>query len=141
MVKSLSLLENPSKIYQDNFDPAKGNALQACIASIFSGCKLCDVPNFLEDSRGYEVSIKSFCEEGGVDAIKIPIRQEIYHDQQYNKFNKKLCLLRGKSPRGNFGHVVVARYLGDRFDMIHDPHPDETMLDTNEAFGWCFFFC
>ena len=44
------------------------------------------------------------------------------------KYNGKCCVLRGVSPRGDHGHVVVARYREELNDceMIHDPHPDET---------------
>lgn len=56
-------------------------------------------------------------------------------------FNEKICILRGKSPRGDFGHVVVAKHLdGGKFELTHDPHPDATFLDMAEAFGWCLFF-
>ena len=69
-----------------------------------------------------------------------------------------LCLLRGRSPRGNHGHVVLARLLGlgesgeqqrgaegvqrCRWEMVHDPHPDSTFLapQSEEAYGWAMFF-
>ena len=39
-------LSTPTKVYQDNFSPGKGNALQAAVASMF-GQSLHDVPNFI----------------------------------------------------------------------------------------------
>jgi len=57
------------------------------------------------------------------------------------EYNNNICILRGKSPRGDFGHVVVAKHITDgKFEMLHDPHPDETFLDIAEAYGWCLFF-
>jgi hypothetical protein len=51
-----------------------------------------------------------------------------------------MCILRGKSPRGDFGHVVVARIHTCEFEMVHDVHPDENFLDRQEAYGWCMIF-
>ena len=159
----------PSKVYQDDFSPARGNALQAAVASIF-GLALQDVPNFIDAPEGYDASIRSFYQriishDGEDDRVglctKIQLEQssnsdnnlyrekkakEEGQDEKYtNKldgFVDKICILRGKSPRGNFGHVVVARYKeGGKFEMIHDPHPPQnTFLDKSEGFGWCMFF-
>jgi hypothetical protein len=135
---SLNILSTPKTVHQDNFDPGRGNALQAVIASIF-GLALKEVPNFIELPIGYEAAIKSFCSTGGVESTKIKLTSD--HDlNQISNYDGKLCCLRGKSPRGDFGHVVVARLDGDRFEFVHDPHPDGTMLDTSEGFGWCMFF-
>ena len=59
-----------------------------------------------------------------------------------------------KSPRGDFGHVVVARFVGScdtslhkmmltdagAFRLVHDPHPSSEFLDEGEACGWAMFF-
>ena len=161
------------KVYQDDFSPARGNALQAAVASIF-GLALHDVPNFIESPQGYDASIKCFYHErtktissssdGGVDGgvcTKIKLEKmpssndddNLYRGEKKNSidgndnnthledFIDKICILRGKSPRGDFGHVVVARYnKGGRFEMMHDPHPEGTFLDESEEFGWCMFF-
>ena len=44
-------LSTPTKVYQDDFTPAQGNALQAAVASIF-GLSLQDVPNFIVMKEG-----------------------------------------------------------------------------------------
>lgn len=126
----------PRKVYQDDFRPGRGNALQAAVASIF-GLDLTEVPNFVELPEGYENAIQKFCGERGGRSIKIKLGGD---DDKLNLYDGQFCVLRGKSPRGDFGHVVVARKTKDGFAMIHDPHPDDTFLDTNEAFGWCMFF-
>jgi len=155
--------ELPKKVFQDDFRPGRGNALQAAVASIF-GLELANVPNFVELPEGYESAIQSFCCDrdrdrddrtttsmvkiklttaaaaaAGEEEIEDEDKDEDDHNHQYGG---KLCVLRGKSPRGDFGHVVVARRnkVGDGFEMIHDPHPDETFLDESEKFGWCMFF-
>lgn len=44
-----------------------------------------------------------------------------------------LCLLTGKSPRGQHSHAVVARVSSDGsgFDLYHDPHPSGGGIDGN----------
>ena len=167
-------------VFQDDFRPGHGNALQATVASIF-GLQLIDVPNFIDmpDGTGYESAIQQFCchNQKRRSMIKIKIHDNAGSDKDdgadkmiatnpillSNEYDNQLCILRGKSPRGNFGHVVVARKRSvqekeglvnksnnnkensddndDRmFEMIHDPHPDGTFLDGNEKFGWCMFF-
>ena len=52
-----------------------------------------------------------------------------------------LCMLRGKSPRGDHGHVIVAEIQSDlTFKPVFDPHPDNRMLDVNEHYGWMMVF-
>eukprot|EP00978_Attheya_sp_CCMP212_P012036 scaffold29834_cov43-Attheya_sp.AAC.2 len=74
---------------------------------------------------------------------KVTLGTILFCDAISSDRDGSLCILRGKSPRGDHGHVVVARvalYAHQGFDMIHDPHPDNTFLDSQEAFGWCMFF-
>ena len=132
----------PRKVHQDDFRPGRGNALQAAVASIF-GLELSQVPNFVELPEGYEAAIQSFCAEKGWTSLKLKMGEDTAAPFG-EEYEGKLCVLRGKSPRGDSGHVVVAARRtskdGCGFEMIHDPHPDETFLDESEAFGWCMFF-
>jgi|EP01082_Thalassiosira_pseudonana_P000678 hypothetical protein len=128
---------SPTKVYQDDFSPGKGNALQAAVASLF-GLTLMEVPNFIEMPDGYEAAIREFSQRRGFECIKIALGDS---KKAADEYVGKHCILRGKSPRGNFGHVVVARYSnGNGFEMVHDPHPEENFLDTSESYGWCMFF-
>lgn len=137
MKDQIKPLSTPIKIHQDDFSPGKGNALQAAVASIF-GLDLSKVPNFIEMPEGYEAAIRTFCHDHGSDCIKIALGDG--GSECLSEHNGKLCILRGKSPRGDFGHVVVAKREEGAFEMMHDPHPDETFLDEVENFGWCMFF-
>ncbi|KAL7536365.1 hypothetical protein ACHAWF_005444 [Thalassiosira exigua] len=206
-------LSFPRTIYQNNFSPGRGNALQAAVASIF-GQTLLDVPNFCELSEGYETAITRFYQHGAEDGKCVKIKldgprsntnsdgsykaselrylrspedkeqvaairekcinkiESLMNDEsisvnrleEFNKrldelvgnisskvpkvqldipaeFNDTICILRGKSPRGNFGHVVVAKHIaGGKFEMLHDPHPGGNFLDASESYGWCIFF-
>ena len=138
-LQNLESVSTPHAVHQNNFDPGRGNALQAATASIF-GLPLEDVPNFIEMPNGYEAAIRDFCQAGGSNPIKITIANIFEHIAAHSDYRGEICILRGKSPRGDFGHVVVARQSGDGFEMIHDPHPEGTFLDSSEDFGWCMFF-
>ena len=130
---AMTLSDPPTAIRQDDFSPAKGNALQACVASLF-GQPLNDVPNFIALECGYQQGIERYVQQSDFSVMK-KICSEIINEDE-----GKLCILRGKSPRGDFGHVVVARIVKGGFEMAHDPHPDETFLDPQEAYGWCMLF-
>jgi hypothetical protein len=141
-------------VHQTSFSPGRGNALQAAVASNL-GLDLDQVPNFIEMPNGYEAAIREFWQEQqhGLNCIKINLVVDNIDARSDHDINSsstalcigKLCLLRGKSPRGDFGHVVVAKRMEDttasnqQFQMVHDPHPDSTFLDESEAFGWCMF--
>ena len=53
-----------------------------------------------------------------------------------------MCLLSGKSPRGDFSHSVVGRYVYKNeqhaFEYIHDPHPSGAFHDGPATH--CSFF-
>jgi hypothetical protein len=126
--------ESPAKVFQDDFSPGNGNALQACVASLFQQ-SLQDVPNFITLDCGYEEGIQKYLNPHHYTYSKKKISELADEDQG------RLCILRGGSPRGDFGHVVVAKVGQDgEFEMVHDPHPDGTFLDRSVAYGWCMLF-
>ena len=101
----------------------RGNCFPACVASLLE-IPLNQVPNIEElfdcyawfdvfvcwlENKGYEyvVSTKDECENSG----------DYY-------------LVSGKSPRGDFNHIVI--YKDGK--MVHDPHPDGTGVLTEVDF-------
>lgn len=130
----LELSNDPAKVFQHDFSPAKGNALQACVASLFHQ-ELSQVPNFITLECGYEQGIQDYLKRNSVyTAIKNKLPAIPAGDEG------NLCILRGKSPRGDFAHVVVAKIVNGKFSMVFDPHPDGLYLDTSEEFGWYMVF-
>lgn len=142
-----------SPVRQTDFSPGKGNALQACVASFF-GLPMAVVPNFITLECGYARGIAEFV-SGSVLLSnrrrtmmrKVPLAANALTEADVGR----LCLLRGRSPRGDHGHVVLARLmqLGQeegvqrcQWEMVHDPHPDDTFLapQSEEVFGWAMFF-
>ena len=91
---------------------------------------------------------RSTCDVRRVAFEKFPI------DNIPEAYDGRMCILRGKSPRGDFGHVVVARFVGScdtslhkmmltdagAFRLVHDPHPSSEFLDEGEACAWAMFF-
>lgn len=144
-------------VYQDDFSPGRGNALQACVATLFH-LPLDRVPNFVTLACGYEQGIRECCQASSASSASYYTVVKKKPGETTHDDVGKLCILRGKSPRGDFGHVVVARVVAasspnsdsntknnnsnnpQDFAMVHDPHPEGTFLDENEAFGWCMFF-
>ncbi len=155
--RSITVQQKPLPIHQDNFTPSRGNALQACVASIF-GQPLDRVPNFISLECGYFQGIVDYVQ--GVYDVEKKTFQTTNNDNSSNGSNNsngnsnsngnvvnddddvgKLCIVRGKSPRGDFAHVVVGRIRENgTIEMLHDPHPDGTYLDDSESFGWYMTF-
>ena len=132
----LKVSDQPKQVFQDDFTASKGNALQAAVASIFDK-GLDEVPNFITMSCGYEQGIREYVK----DYYNIEKRKIISAGSCNDNDLGKICILRGKSPRGNFGHVVVGKLTANgNFQMIHDPHPDGTFLDRAEPYGWYMVF-
>ena len=108
-------------------------------------CNVNVVPNFIEDPKGYEYGIQEYVKTINytMKKIKLDNNNMFLLSDDDNEILKlpTLCILRGKSPRGEHGHVVVAKIKETMtFDMVFDPHPDNTFLDTNENFGWVMVF-
>ena len=124
--------------HQTDFRPGLGNALQACVASIFEQ-PLATVPNFIDDPNGYYEAIQQY--------TLSTHRSQFYKVQltpngllPYTIPPGSRVIVRGTSPRGSFGHVVVGTVQPDgrTVEFNHDPHPDQTYLSL--PLVWCGFF-
>ena len=140
----------PARVQQDDCTPANGNALQACVCSLL-GKTLSETPNFVKAPEGYEKAIADFLREhDGRRPVKVALPSDAL-----DAHDGRLCILRGTSPRGDFGHVarrrrpthhrahhhtsqVVARYRVGAFENVWDPHPDGAFLAPPR--GWAMFF-
>ena len=110
-------------VHQTDFSPGGGNALQACVASLFS-LPLEAVPNFIS-APDYRAALNHWLQERNLSFLKIELKQGVLHFAPPGTE----CILAGASPRGNFRHAVLGRTLAsDRFEIIFDPHPDQTGL-------------
>ncbi|MEM7179276.1 MAG: hypothetical protein AAF518_00065 [Spirochaetota bacterium] len=108
-------------VYQTDFSAGKGNALQACVATLFS-LPLEDVPNFVE-AADYRMALQEWLQTRNLSFLKVNLEA----GKLAFPAPDSLCILAGNSPRGNHRHAVVARSLVSReFELVFDPHPDNT---------------
>eukprot|EP00667_Euglena_gracilis_P029413 EG_transcript_38921 len=123
-------------VLQTDFSPGTGNALQACVATVLS-LPLADVPNFIA-APDYLAALQEFLRPHRLAFLKVSLTPEgrlLFPLPGA----QPVCLLTGKSPRGDHKHVVVAQVVdGSSFQTLHDPHPDGRGLDG--ALAWAGFF-
>ncbi|HBS06849.1 MAG TPA: hypothetical protein DEA96_17900 [Leptospiraceae bacterium] len=106
-------------VMQTKWDGGKGNALQACIASLLEQA-LDSVPNFI-DSADYLKSINDFLKEHGWAFLKVELKDGRLI---FPCASGILCLIAGESPRGDYRHVILARTAQNGFEPVHDPYPE-----------------
>ena len=122
------------QVYQTIFEAGKGNALQACIASIFDK-SLEETPNFLS-FKSYADAIADFVQvHKGLTFIKFNLPHGAL---DFDVKHQPLVLAAGKSPRGNHKHVVVGKIVGRKIELVHDPYPDGMGLEGSPI--WIGFF-
>jgi hypothetical protein len=119
--------------HQTQFDATKGNALQACVASIL-GLQLHQVPNFVTFPEPYD-ELRHFLSLQGLGFTKIELKDGVLPFPPYG--TSSFCILAGRSPRGNFRHAIVARLSANSVhpQAYFDPHPDNTMLKSMDWVG------
>ena len=118
--------ERLSRVLQTDHTPESGNALQACVASLLR-LPLCEVPNFIAQPEGYWPAMLTHASSRGLSMMKVPLSEGRLH---FASCPGTLCILRGTSPRGAHGHVIVAEVAADgrSLEPVHDPHPDGGFL-------------
>ena len=89
---------------QTDTTPSRGNALQACVASLL-GLEMEAVPNFVAAPEGYWDAMLAHAASLGLSLIKVPLTDGRF---AFPSVPRTRCLARGDSPRGAHGHVVLA---------------------------------
>lgn len=105
---------------QDKFyvkDVSHGNCQQAAVASLL-GLSLAEVPNFMEQPKGFWQSFWEFIASRGLVAI------ELSGERHFDCYH----LAYGQSSRG-VSHAVVYRSGA----LAHDPHPSREGLVSVET--------
>jgi hypothetical protein len=99
-----------------------GNALQACVATVLN-LPLESVPNFVaaEDSWA---AMQEHAASLGMGLLKLSLKED--GTLHFATRAGSLCIVRGASPRGGHGQVVVASVGGDGLSLehLHDPYPE-----------------
>lgn len=108
---------------QTIFTVPGGNCYAACVASLLN-MRLCDVPNF-HGADDWQTALATWLEPFGMYPVYCAL-----HDGVDAWRPQGLYILGGKSPRGEWGHAVVA--MGSK--VVHDPHPSRAgVLTWDEA--------
>ena len=121
--------------HQTEFSAGRGNALQACAASLLER-PLDEVPNFIT-SDDYWAAMLEDAAAHGLTLLKIPLADGRL---PFACAPGTRCVARGGSPRGDHGHVVVASVGRDgrALELAHDPFPDGGGLAG--AAAWAAFY-
>jgi len=126
---------------QTVLEAGKGNALQACVATLLGVRRMEDVPDFVkEKGSAYMEALDEFLDNNfpKLALVKVDLVEE---KLKFRVATGTRCLLAGKSPRGDHKHVVIATIASDgvSFHFLHDPHPNGGNLDLPLA--WAGFLC
>lgn len=108
------MLIQKQTIFGDKF----GNCYSTCIAALFD-LKTEEVPNFCynENERWFE-DANDWVKERGFAIIDIKGVTSFY------LLEGTIFLACGDSPRGDFQHCIIIKYIGDNnYKCIMDPHP------------------
>ena len=113
-----------------------GDCVRTCMACILDVDKIEDVPNFMRDEEPHFIEyLTEWLENNNLEYMQMEI------DDFFNSpwMPKGYCLLAGKSPRGEWDHMVVGEIKavikeGQVYREIHfahdtSPHHDGTYID------------
>jgi len=107
---------------QDLFGDGKGNCFAACVASILE-LPIEEVPNFCEGwDQEWFTGFLDWLATREFSAV------ELWVTSDWKPNPRQVCILSGKSPRGDFDHAVVGEWTGEEFRVTHDPHPSRNGL-------------
>lgn len=120
---------------QDRFGKAsnpagqRGNCFQACLATILA-LPLTEVPHFFdtdEECDQQRANANRWLAERGWVCLWIP--WEWVQSDWVCLPEHALVIVSGKSPRGDWNHVVIGRIVKGDWSLVHDPYPAGTGLD------------
>lgn len=113
----------------DNPAGKRGNCFQACLASIL-GRPLAEIPHFYDTDEPIEdqrATFQNWMAECKWVALWIPL------DWTTSEWvvlpPQAIVMVSGKSPRGDWGHLVVGQVTSNGWRLVHDPHYSRAGLD------------
>jgi hypothetical protein len=104
-------------VYQTIFKPPLGNCLQACLASLFE-LPLANVPNFMEAKDWWDEYCNWMVENHALQPLALDATTGDWLPRGWH-------MIQGKSPRGDYDHIVV----GHDGRIVHDPFPNGDPLE------------
>ena len=127
---------------QTLFGEAEGNYQAACLASILE-LPLDRVPNFCGDpprTHAWQKAQNEWLAFYGLVILTVELRDDGQLPSMNFLVDGVICIVSGKSPRGDFDHAVVGRYRLSTnrhwLEYIHDPHPSRHFLPKPRSVGF-----
>lgn len=105
-----------------------GDCWRACIASVI-GRPIAEVPHFVRDHGDegwFEATNAWLAEHVGQTFLYYDGEHAARAERRHEVTPREYVLLDGKSPRGDWYHVVVADAVTG--EVVHDPHPSRAGL-------------
>ncbi|KAK3264130.1 hypothetical protein CYMTET_27106 [Cymbomonas tetramitiformis] len=122
---------------QTDTTPNNGDALRACVASIFEE-ENDSLPNFIADPRGYLPALQEWLQPNyAFLKVRLLDGRLEFPFQAPDNFSC-YCVLAGPSPRGAHKHCVVGKVVDSEFEVAHDPYPSGGNLAGSPE--WAGFF-
>lgn len=123
---------------QTIFGDKTGNCFAACLASLLEVPieSLPIVPSEEEWLPTTQDALKPF----GLYFLEVRLDVAVQYPMYAMK--ERLCVMVGKSPRGEFWHAIVGRVDHDDeqdkvlFTVVHDPHPSRRGIENVKALGF-----
>ena len=117
---------------QTNFQPGTGDCWAACIAAVLD-LPLSEVPNFCgvpPYNPDWFTQTDAWLQKRGLRCVSFEMKaQDGNTPVNISCPNGAPLLCTGKSPRGDWLHVVVMTVKGEEFALLNDPHPSGIGLD------------
>ncbi|CAK9104760.1 unnamed protein product [Durusdinium trenchii] len=114
----------------DDLHRWRGKRATSCSFALGGGSQL-------HRGSGWEQAWRTWLHARQLDLQKILLEDGKLKGDDLGRCAGKLCVLRGTSPRGDHGHVVVARVKADgEFELLHDPFPDAASPMLRPPFVW-----
>jgi hypothetical protein len=130
-------------VKQTVFTVPGGDCFAACVASILE-VPLEEVPNFCAGGADWLFEANRWLGTRGLCLFDIDLADNGSLRDCHALANRMLVIASGKSPRGDWGHSVVARYVitedgsEHALDYVHDPHPSYDYHDGPVQQITCF---
>lgn len=127
------------RIKQTDISTVTGNCFHTCVACVL-GLELSEMPSFSPQNPGGEENgtwftpWKQWFLDNNIGWFEYIFECWPEQNTKFQLGDGQLCILSGKSPRGDHNHAVVAKYeqspdLSWGFQLYHDPHPDDTYIE------------
>ncbi len=116
-------------VKQTIFDNENGNCMQACIASLLE-MELVQVPNFVYSGKKWWTAFREWIASLGYSPLEVNWPIPLSDEGQHIFPNEgQVCWAVGNSPRGDWKHAILVKYIKGEWTNYHDPHPSDDFLD------------